>query len=319
MLVIEKNGQIPEPLKSVIRSTKCTAFIGSGLSVGNYLSWPNLVNALCDACGITPVTTRDSPEDGLLQAAQEAKSNDQEAYYGFLSEHFGGTVESIPTFYHVLLSLPFDSYLTVNFDPLLATGARTARNGCKLPPHTYPELDRKNAGGRSIHHLHGFISRDRSLLDGEIVLTKSEFEEAYKANSNLMNFLVPTIEWEPILFIGCRLREPTMKHVFDICKDHQRKRKERIAAVGAPPSEPPPRFIALRQPHVTAGNGKHDVARSQEEKQEWQEYYETFDIQPLWYDGHGEDHSALLLAFEQLAHLPDVRPEYGWPGGEYDR
>jgi hypothetical protein len=299
----------------VIRSGKCAVFIGSGLSVGNYLSWLDLVNALCDVCGVAPVT-RDSPEDKLLQATQDAKSNNQEAYYEFLGGHFGRAVESIPTIYHVLLSLPFDSYLTVNFDPLLATGARTARNGCKLPPHAYPELDRKNAGGRSIHHLHGFVSQDRTLVDGDVVLAKSEFEEAYSANSNLMNFLVPTIENEPILFVGCRLREPTMKHVFEICKEHQRKRKQRIAVVGAPPSEPPPRFIVLRQPHVTGRNGKRDVAHSHEEKRELQEYYERFDIQPVWYDGRGDDHSALLLAFEQLADLPDVRPEYGWPGSE---
>lgn len=312
MFIIE-NGEIPAPLRRVIRSRKCVVFIGSGFSVGHYHSWPDLLNELCNACRVHPRLTRDSPVEEFLQAAQDAKSEDSEAYYQFLGGHFGRTIGSIPIMYHVLLSLPFDSYLTINFDHLLATGAKTTRIACKL--YAYPELDRKHGGGRSIHHLHGFIEPGQLPVEGQIVLAKGEFEDAYSANSNLMNFLVPTLENEPIVFVGCRLREPAMKQVFDICKGHQLSRIKFIKVIGALPSKPPPRFILLPRPLVTDSDGEHDVTRSQEEMRELQEYYENLDIHPVWYDGQGDDHSALQTAFERLAGLRDIKLQYGWPGG----
>lgn len=119
MLIIE-GGQIPASLASAIRSKRCTAFIGSGLSLRNYHSWPELVNALCEACGVANRVTRESPEDEFREAAEEAKTADPPAYFTFLGAHFGRPVESVPTIYHVLLSLPCDCYMTLDVDPLLA-------------------------------------------------------------------------------------------------------------------------------------------------------------------------------------------------------
>lgn len=316
MLFIE-NGRIPTPLSSVIRGSGCAVFIGSGLSVG-YPSWPDLVNALCLACRVDVEVARHSPVDDFLEAAESAKVNDEAAYYRCLGEHFGRAVESIPTIYQVLLSLPFASYLTINFDRLLATEARKAGDDGGLSLYAYPSLDRKNVGGRSIHHLHGFIEQGGTPVDGQIVLAKSEFDEAYRATSNLMNFLVPTLENDPIVFVGCRLQEPGMETVFEICKEHQLTRKQLVAASGASPSEPPPRFILLRQPTVMNGNGEHDATRSEEERRKLQGFYENRDIQPVWYDGRGDDHHALLRAFEQLAGLTNLTPDHGWQVSAHD-
>jgi len=50
-----------------------------------------------------------------------------------------------------------------------------------------------------------------------------------------------------------------------------------------------------------------------------QTYYSNFDIEPVWYDAPGNNHSALCTALEQLAELPPVKPDYGWRGDPYAR
>lgn len=312
MLVIEKGQAPPAPLSEVILGGRCAAFIGSGLSASEYPSWPELVSRLCQACGVGPIVNNASSEAELLEAAEQAKARDSVAYHGTLWGIFGGVIPHIPLPYMILLSLPFDCYLTHNFDRLLSMGAVLAARKCKVPPQAYPALDRKDLGGRSIHHLHGIVTEDQAPVDGQIVLARSDFDDAYAANSNLMNFLVSTLESEPLVFVGCRLREPVMSQVFKICKDHQLRRKKLIAVMGGAASGPPPRFILLKKPQLPDPLGKYDADRSEEQMVADEEYYRGMDIQPVWYGGGGPDHSDLQLALQRLADLPALRPNYGW-------
>jgi SIR2-like protein len=313
MLVIE-NDQLPDPLASIIRGLKCTVVIGSGPSDLSYFSWADLVNALCTASGIPRRVSGESPAKEFLVAAQEAKTANPLAYFTWLGNHFGRPIDQVPRLYQLLLSLPFDCYMTFNFDPSLAAGAQVAQTKCRLPVNAYPSLDLRKAGQRSLHHLHGFIPVGGMPKDGEIVLANGEFEQAYSANSNLLNFLVPTLENEPVLFVGCGLQEPTMAEVFGICKRHQLERLRLMRETGAPESQPPPRFITLRVPYVTNDVGVHDPDRSAHEQQKLHAYYEALDITPVWYNGQGNDHSGLLRALESFAELPKVTPEHGWVG-----
>jgi hypothetical protein len=317
MIMQIENSEIPQKLRGVIRRKRCVVFIGSGLSYGIYHSWPDLVNSLCEKCGSARRVNRDSPPGEFLDAAQDAKLSDKVTYYNLLGEHFGHSVRDASVLYDILLSLPFECYLTVNFDPLLALKARTAKLPCSLPVHAYPSLDRKKMTNRSIHYLHGFIGEGKIPVEGTIVLARDEFDEAYGDNSNLMNLLVPTLAEEPILFIGCRLREPVMKRIFDICKKAQLKRQRIMVASGGPQSKPPPRFILLPKPEIQNDETGHiDLGKSQIEIEEQQRYYQDLEIEPVWYDAPANDHSALRFALERLAELPEVTPNHGWQGGE---
>jgi hypothetical protein len=173
---------------------------------------------------------------------------------------------------------------------------------------------------RSIHYLHGFIEVGTIPVEGTIVLARGEFDEAYGSNSSLMNLLVPTLENDPVLFIGCGLREPTMPRVFDICKKHQQNRLRVMVESGNPLSKPPSRFIFLPKPEVINEMSAFDIQRSQDDEMSNQQaYYSGLEIEPVWYDAPGNDHSALRTALERLAELPDVKPDYGWQGGPYAR
>lgn len=307
-----ENGIMPTKLRDVILSKRCHAFVGSGLSSGLYHSWFGLVNAICERCGIARRITKDSTVDELLDAAQDAKAGNKRQYFGFLGEHFGRSLDQTPLIYDLLLSLPFECYLTVNLDPLLARKARLARTPCVLPVRAYPSLDRRQMFSRSLHYLHGFIEAGKTPVEGTIVLARDEFLEAYRDNSNLMNFLVPTLENDPVLFVGCGLREPSMPQVFKICKEHQTKRQKIMVASGSLPSSPPQRYILLPKPSVTNEAGDLVEDQSREEMERQQTYYTSLDIEPVWFENSGDDFSALRVAVEDLANLPDIRPNYGW-------
>jgi len=197
-LEIEK-GNLPQELSKLILSKKCIVFIGSGPSTPTYGPWYEVVNRLCEVCGIDTDYDKNTPPKVLQSAAYNAKLSRRLIYYKFLSEYFGRHVDGTSIYYDILLSLPFECYLTVNFDPLLAMQARTARFDCTLPIHAYPSLDRRNMINRSIHYLHGFIAENATPRDINIVLSQDEFDEAYGENSSLINFLVPTLENDSIL------------------------------------------------------------------------------------------------------------------------
>ena len=309
-----KDDKVPYELRDLILGGKCFVFIGSGASSLSYYSWPKLVNRLCEECGISRRVNKDSPAEELLEAAYEAKLSDNDAYFKFLGEHFG-SMNSIPWLYHVLFSLPFDSYLTVNLDPLVAKTAQTARHKCTLPINAYPALYSRNVGKRSIHYLHGYIEEDSTPTEGQIVIAKDEFEHAYKADSNLMSFLVQTLENESILFIGCRLREPVMKRVFGLCEERQRHRQQIIVESGKSRSSPPEKYILLPEPVVFSESGEIDVDLSHKELYAQQALYHDLAIKPVWYKASSK-HQDLENALEQLANFPPVQPAYGWGGIE---
>jgi SIR2-like domain len=315
MALVIKKKPLPSELRDVILSGKCIAFIGSGLSAGCYDPWHELINKLCKHCNHSSRVGRDSPTDAFLDAAQDAKDTDEKAYYSFLGEHFGRPAQNASLLYDVVLSLPFRCYLTVNFDPLLALKSRTAQSKCDTNISAYPSLDRGKMTNRSIHYLHGYIEEGSTPTQGTIVLARSEFDEAYADNSSLMNFLLPTFVNDPIVFIGCGLKEPAMKQVFSICKKHQQERLEIMKEQGRLNSKPPKQFIFLPKPEVRNKEGKLDINESQAAFEKKKAYYNDMEITPVWYAASREDHSTLRYALELLAKLPKIAQDYGWDGG----
>lgn len=305
--------QIPRAIRDLIRSQKCVAFVGSGPSSRAYHPWPQLVNALCERCGISHRVSAASPGDELLDAAQLAKDADRAEYFAYLGQHFGRFVEDPPRLYGALFRLPFDSYLTVNLDPLLAL--ESARSLPNTPlVKVYPSLDRKSMGrqDRSIHYLHGYIQQGTVPEDGTVVLSRQEFENAYKPDSAIRRLLLSTLAEDPVLFIGCRLHEPVMKGVFDICKQQQQERLRLVRKQGGT-SAPPPRYILLPEITVTTDDGMPDNSHVKEEETTKENaYYEEMEIIPVRYPTPGGQHFLLGAALEDLAELPQVVADYGW-------
>lgn len=303
--------ELPEDLKKLILSKECVVFIGSGASCASYGSWHELVNRLCEHCGSSSRVEYDDRAEAFLAAAQDAKDEDEDAYYSFLGEYFGRRTVPPSWLYDVILSLPFESYLTVNFDPLLALQSRTARipfpNRFRVPA----TLDREAMQYRSIHYLHGYIEHGEAKAPEDIVLAKSEFDRAYAADTPLRTLLIPTLVNDPIVFIGCRLKEPVMPRVFKICKKQQQERLRQ----GCHGSEPPKRYIFLAKPEVRPSRAGLQGENSASSMADEETYYKDMDITPVWYDACGDDHLQLRYALERLAKLPVMTADVGWSGG----
>lgn len=299
---------LPEELRNCINKRRCVAFIGSGVSSRQCPSWPKLVNALCENCGSSQRVGEEGLADDLLSAAEDAKSCDEEAYHRHIAEQFGAPVTDVPVLYGVLLRLPFSSYLTTNFDRLLVKAAELNPSHGNRRVWAYPNLDRRHVNSGSIHCLHGIVQESETPNSNTIVLTASEFEAAYEDNSPLMNFLIPTLENDAICFIGCRLQEPSMKTVLEICQRHQRRRIESQL------KPPPPKFILIPRPVVSTKDEQGDHQLSRERLTEQQRYYNALGITTVWYTPTDSSHSILQGAFEELAAIPSLTPEDVWEG-----
>lgn len=302
---------LPEELRNGILSKRCIAFIGSGVSIDSYDSWSHLINLLCQRCGSQiRVSTETSAED-LLVAAQDAKDLDEPMYYQVLGEHFGRPATTASLLYDALLRLPFKSYITTNFDPLLALRARDYH--CARTPMAYPHLDREAISRRTVYYIHGYIAEGSTPLPGTIVLTKREFDDAY-GNSGLVDFLVPTFENDPICFVGCGLREPGLQRLFGLSMARQEER-QRLAANHGRTSRPPMRHILLPRPEVIdSATRAEDPQKSDDARAQQERYYSGFNVTVVWYEATGNDHSSLRRAFDRTAGAPSPIPDYGWGG-----
>jgi hypothetical protein len=159
------------------------------------------------------------------------------------------------------------------------------------------------------------ISEDYSPGEGRIVLSKSEFDEAYQDNSPLMNLLVPTIEKDDICFIGCRPRDRYISKIFDICS----KNHERVRTARGSPYCGSKRYILLG---VEEPEADIDVITPEElqkdsegQMQEENAYYRNLGIEVWRYPAPNGDHSALWRVLEPLAKYPRITPSYQSEGG----
>ncbi len=317
-----KQPLLPPDLQESIRNGKCVAYIGSGASAAEYGSWAAVVTNLYEYCfGCTRSVS--SPAE-YLDAAEEAKNKDRNRYYDFLGKHFGRpalqeapgrSVTTTNLLYRALLACNFKSYLTTNFDPLLALWARSASPKCRDELMVYPRLDRQHIDKRTVYYLHGLIDRGKVPVDGSIVLSRSEFTEAYEPDSELKNFLISTLSEDPVCFMGCSLGEPPLADVFQAIKKRQAKRVDLQARSTGRSCVPPLRYILLPTWNVLQENSvrpESDIQRMRDEEERCRE----FGICIRRYSTPTEnDHSVLRQEFEKLARLSELRYSYDWDGG----
>jgi hypothetical protein len=128
-----------EALVASVRTGNCVVFVGSGLSATAYISWNALVQRLCDACGVPYVNPTDNDDPTpLLQMADQARVANQLAYCQVLGDEFGKTIVSTRQAYHLIAQLPFSSFVTINFDPLLHSARVSTPIGAGCPFQVRP-------------------------------------------------------------------------------------------------------------------------------------------------------------------------------------
>lgn len=197
------------------------AFFGSGMST-NLCSWNNLIQQVCNNCDIDEGKNLSKDVDVAknLELAEKAKDRNQKLYWQVLVDVFGG--DYMNHYYPLLTDIPFKCYVTTNYDHQLADCSRG-----KLPPTSqfgkifrFKESTPADIRNRNIHYVHGYIPRvndDTPEIDLQIVLTHSEFEDAYKKSSRLPLFLTDLFTNHNLLFLGCELKEQKLIDLLEDC------------------------------------------------------------------------------------------------------
>jgi hypothetical protein len=203
------------------------------------------------------------------------------------------------------MRINFKSYVTLNFDPLLAEESRWVEPHPTVYP--YPHLDRQHIRSRSIFYLHGYVAKNSIPEERHLVLSESEFANAYRPDGPLRQFLLPTFIHDPICFVGCELREPVFRDVFDICK----KQQQELLHKGG--TQTPPKFILLahqKVPLADKGAAPGDADRlALEQEEDEAAFYDNLGITVVRYSAIDKEHTGLCESLEPVARLSDIRTQ----------
>ena len=208
------NDVLFDTLSKAIWDDQCIAIIGAGVSAKDYPPWNRLVAALQDRCR---VRTEDSKSTHPLDVLEAAKEKDPDEYFRVLDNIFGRrTNPSSASRYHMLARINFRSYVTLNFDPLLLDTMDLHRN---VTVSEYPTLKNQHHGSGELFYLHGRLGPDRPAAKSRIVLTRSEFRQAYDPfKERLHSFLQQTMLDHNVCFIGCNPAETHLAYLLKACK-----------------------------------------------------------------------------------------------------
>ena len=302
MELFGKNKDINADLKDLVLSSECVAFIGSGLSAGIYWPWFHLINNIYVKCHLKPFLTENSTAEQLIDAAQRVKQLKKRIYNSVICRHFGRQVKETSRYYEALLSAPFKCYLTTNFDPLISLQIPTAKIPIDPKIYCYPiHLDRDKMVTRSVQYLHGYVKEGESkIIDNQIVLSKDDFDTAYKDGSLLKSLLLLTLAHENILFIGCELKEPSLKRIFDLYKEQQELLRRYLEEKTGKYTKPCSCYILLKRRLIYI-NRKFDKKETRAYKDGIEKDYKHMGIDVIWFDEYEDLQHALNI-------LADITP-----------
>ena len=290
-------------LRQALDGGQLVVYIGSGLSRG-YPSWHELVSKLSNRClgkvqdelgGETP------PSETLLRVAGQARRNNEKEYAAVLAEEFAKPVKEIPRAYAELFSIPFLSYVTPNFDPLLSV-AHGASGLAKLQLNVFPEIDPPQLRTGAVFYIHGLITEHSTVDPGRILLTDDDLKEHY--DGVLRNFWENLLLHHDVLFIGCGLGEPEIEMVFARCNSVNDAMRSKFKV------KPRRRFMMVdgRATQETASfvdESSSPVLRSVDQRRRAAARLERLQIQPVYYDSIDDRYLGLQYA---LGSLPRRQP-----------
>lgn len=204
-------------LVGAMQARHCSVFVGAGLSAhAEYPLWKELVRRLCLRSG-KPVAreTIETGAEDLLNIAQECRNVlGDEGYRRFLESEFSQWTgkESFLPIHADLLALPFNAYLTTNFDSCIENAAK--RVGGVESVQVYPVLDPSHLRHRHVYHLHGraYDEQGVSTVD-TMLLTARDFREAYEERNVLSSLLQDVFRWQTVFFIGHSLDDPFLRRI----------------------------------------------------------------------------------------------------------
>jgi len=276
-------------------------FVGSGLSKdAGYQSWEQLVSDLCSGCGVLFPDGEEIAPKQLLELAESCYRQDTEKFFKILTTEFSKPVTIMPRSYTYLYKSPFKSYITTNFDPLLAEEGRG-----KSDVFTHKKgLDITKLSDKSIFYIHGYVAVGECVKDKELILTKSDFEREYNPENSvkIISFLTQLFQFHSVVFVGCQLKEEPIRRLFEICE----KARKDISEL--PGKKPPKHYILLPKIEIQSAGPMADK-RQQEVVEYEDQWYEKNGIVVVRYEKGDEAPKYLELQdiLEEWSGLPAAK------------
>jgi SIR2-like domain len=273
---------------------RCVVWVGAGLSAAaGYPQWSDLISRLCAACNVEPLNSVELSSDDLIDKAEECKRANSESYHTTLARIFGQLVAQTRQALYLLMKLPFQAYITTNFDLLLSSAG--ALHDCRNV-YSYPSLPvgKINRTPRSIFHIHGRASDGENPSGENLILARSDFDQAY--GGIVRSFLEQLLVYHNVLFLGCSLTEPAMQAVFQRVHEIHVQIKTSIAAG----NNPPKRFVLLptRYMRLKAVNERDYESEHNEDGR-----FRAIDVNVIRYDPGDARHGEIEDVLEQLCTL----------------
>jgi hypothetical protein len=290
-------------LTQLVKSREVVVFIGSGLSTGAYPAWHELVLSLCKRCGVASPGPLNSSTavDVLIRLAGDAQKADEDAYLKALQESFAKQIHIKKKEYELLMALPFRSYVTINFDPLLADEKNRPEYRDRMLI-AYPYAPTKYLGSQNLFYIHGYMRPGQRPTSTSIVLTPETFRKAYADDDAILaTFWDVLLTEHCVLFVASGLREPELQLAI---KRSQKKRSSMVQRG----EKPPPLFI-LRPAFFLQDDALETRERDHAREQQEQSELAALDIRIVRYDMKDTEHTGLLEVLE-FWNPPPTMNEY---------
>ena len=303
ILSIPGNSTVFDSLISALSEKEAIAFVGAGASAGLYPLWAKFIDLLADHA---VAEEKAEPKDAARWKADTNSTPQQrvsliirklgeDRYVRFLKDTFGprkGPDDKRYTSTHAaLMRLPFQGYVTTNYDPALEFARMELRPGSLTTgTPTWQDDDEvyrwytgdvfKRKDDCPILWLHGYWQRPEG-----IVLDRTEYAAAYKPGlyRNLFNSL-----WgqRHLVFIGFGFNDPQFTFmVGEYLRDLEK-------------AKAPPRHVTIIGLPVGADGSLPDTEAIREQRESLEVDYH---VRPLFYPMRDDNHSALQILLESIA------------------
>lgn len=296
-------------LEEAIRLGRCVVFVGAGVSTGaGYPDWHGFMKDLAGAAGMSPPSDAGDGSDYLDFAEECKRALGDSKYIRFLEGEFdpAGKQPFLPV-HSYLVKMPFNAFITTNFDSCLENAARNAGD-MDTVVQRYPYLDVGSLGSeRSCHvyHIHGRAYDENGTSDAPtMVVTARDYERAYHPQSHIRNLLREVLRYRDVLFVGASLQDPGLNQVLTASQEeaeYLRQEAERCQQAALPPRT---HFALMPIKLCDSTDAPGPAGRDREAEQQDQGWLGDSRISVLRYVRHEEDrtHGGLIAIVEQLRY-----------------
>jgi hypothetical protein len=149
-----------------------------------------------------------------------------------------------------------------------------------------------------IFHIHGLARINGEPCGDNLVLARSDFDNAYNEYGLLRAGLIQLLTYYDFIFIACNLSEPMMHHTFQ--EVHKIQDFIRSNRPGAP--YPTQKYLLKGQ---CPGNDEREFYEN--------DRFKAMNIEVIGYSAHGGSHSELVQILEDLCEFCKIKvtPELG--------